>query len=410
MRSVRLTRDGATVFGAIVGANALTYVFYASVTRALGVSDAGAVLAFVAATLLVALPATVFGNAITKVVTDHRSNGDAEGAAAIAFAMERVALAGALVCFGGAFALRPAFSGTFAIAPGAVAAAATALACAFALPTPRAILQGSVAFKFYALSQLADGGTKALLGLYLLAYGGSVTLALQGYAASGVVSVAVAMLLVRAVLGRATASARVGPAPLLMARRSIPIAALTGMTFADGIVARLVLTPHDAGWYNAVALAGRALLTIVAFVPVVALPAAAARAGARSDVRRLVVAALGVAAAIILAALAVFFAVPGAVVAVIGGPAFAGAAPLLFPYGLAMGALGLAIILATILVGLADEVASLPLALIFALEIAFELRSGTAADLVRVVLAGHALAFVTCAVIVFARVRSQTRG
>jgi len=413
LRSVRLARDGATTFAAVVGANVLTYVFYASATRALGVSDAGAVLAVVAATLFGTLPSSVLGAAITKEIADRHARGDLAGSAGIAYRAERYALVGAVFCVIVVVLARRPLAEAFAISPASVDAGALALGGWLVLPLPRAILQGSAAFKAFAFSFLIDGVTKAVLGVFILARGANITAALQGYAATVVISAAATMYLVRVVLGRGTDTSLVPSSFATIARRAIPMAALTGMIFAGGVVARLVLTPRDAGWFNAVALAGRALVTMVAFLSIIALPAAAQRSASKAALQRLVAACTGASAAIIAIVLGIFFIAPSLVVRILAGPAFVGAGPLLFPFGVAMGALAIAIVLASILVGLGDETSSLPLLAVFAVEMAFAVHAATAEALVRVMLAGHGAALITCAVLTARKIavtRSERSG
>jgi O-antigen/teichoic acid export membrane protein len=127
---------------------------------------------------------------------------------------------------------------------------------------------------------------------------------------------------------------------------------LTILMFYDVPLVKHLFDPRQAGLFAAAALAGRAILSAVSFVPTLVLPKAAARLGAgRSPVPLL-------AAALCLAGGAVAFgAVAGAlwprlVVTILAGPAFGDAAPLVLLYILASGALGLANVVAAYKMGL----------------------------------------------------------
>ena len=191
---------------------------------------------------------------------------------------------------------------------------------------------------------------------------------------------------------------------------ALPVAALTAMTFGDAVLVRHYLPARDAGLYNsAIALVGRAIVTAVQFIPTILLPRAAADVFAgRSPARFLAFAALST-VAMCGAVLAIVGAFPQLVVVAISGPAFAAAAPLLLPYGIAMSALGGATVLSSYLIGIDRHAFAIPLTIVAVAELcAIVVVHPDIATVVRIVIIGHTAAF--CATLVDALFSLRTRG
>ena len=88
---------------------------------------------------------------------------------------------------------------------------------------------------------------------------------------------------------------------------------------------------------------------------------------------------------------------PAQIVVAVASPAFAAAAPLMAPYALASSALAGAIVVATYLIGIDRHGFAIPVAAIGTAEIvAIALVHPDLATVVRIVLIGHAAAFVCC--------------
>ena len=153
------------------------------------------------------------------------------------------------------------------------------------------MLQGTSQFGAYALSNVVETGAKALLAPVLgFAAGvrGAIAGTAIGYAVAAVYTFVAAMphrrgtpepFSLRAV---ARTSAVVG----------LAVFCVNFLVLYDGVLAKRYLDAHTTGLYGAASLAGRALYSVIAFVPVVLLPQAALRAARRERTRWLLVQAL----------------------------------------------------------------------------------------------------------------------
>jgi O-antigen/teichoic acid export membrane protein len=396
-------RHGALVFGGLVGANILTYVYYATVARALGVESAGLLMALLASILFLSLPGNVLAVVVAKVAADACARGDREVLKGLGIAATALAVPVALAVACTVALTGPAIARFFHTGDALVVwLAAAGLATTFPLAAQRAVLQGSASFGPFVLSNLIEAAGKVATGLVLLfaLHGaGGAHVALAGY----VVATAVAFGVNAVLTIRGGGS---GVLPRLSGRRvrhlvvgvALPMSVLTAMTFADAVLVRHYLSAREAGLYNsAIALVGRAIVTVVQFVPTILLPRAAAEAAAGRSARRYLAAALALtagAAGTIVAAVAAF---PGTMVVLMAGPAFAGAAPLLAVYAVAMSALAGAIVVATYLIGIDRHGFAVPVAAIGVAEIAAITQfHPDLAAVVRIVLLGHAGAFGCC--------------
>jgi O-antigen/teichoic acid export membrane protein len=128
--------------------------------------------------------------------------------------------------------------------------------------------------------------------------------------------------------------------------------AFTVLMFYDVPLIQHNFDPRSAGLYAAAALVGRAILSIITFVPTVVMPKATARAAAGQSTLPLLFVALGGAGAIIGFVVLISACVPTLVVTLVAGGRFAGAAPLVFEYAVASGALALASVVAAYRIGL----------------------------------------------------------
>ncbi len=386
-------RDAAVTFGAIIVSNAFTYAFYVVVSRGLGVDSGGAVLAFSAATLLVAAPATVIGTVLAGELA--RSRGAALGAAALG--VERLALA----IFGVAivvFALAtPLVASFFHVSTLVAAAAGPAFASSLALPFARAGLQGGHAFGSFAVSLIVEGAGKFVAGVAALL--GMATLAgtVAGYSLAQLLALAAASLLVR---GRfpAVRPARLRARP--PSRSIVALGALAVMTFADSAIARHVLDPRASALFNVASLVGRALVTIVSFIPPVLVPIAAAATPARR--RSLLGGALLAIAAMAAGPAVLVAAAPQHIATLIGGNAYAAAAPLVRAYVVAAVGLAFAVAIASYGVATGARRLAFPLAAIAIAELTgYGFYHGSAADLIAVTTVGHIAAAATTAIVLF---------
>jgi O-antigen/teichoic acid export membrane protein len=393
-------RHGSLVFAGLVGANVFTYVYYATVSRAVGIENAGLFTSLISAMLFLSLPGFVGATVLAKLVAD--ATGRRRGGVAV-FLGRRIAwlvCLTALAAFLAATAGYGAVSGFFHAHDGAIVAlAAAGFALTFVLAPQRALLQGGGQFSALTLSNVLEGAGKAISGVAVLTVGGGLRAALGGY----LVAVAAAVGLNFILTGRGTApeAPPFQRADLNRVLRGIalPIAATTAMTFVDVILVRHFLRAYEAGLYGAAALVGRAMLTVIAFVPTVLLPKATARVAQGESPVRLLAAALMMTAIVIGGILAVLAVAPAFVVTVISGQAFVAAAPLMLPYGLAMAGLAGALVLSNYLIGIDRHGFALPLTAVAICEaVAIIALHPDIATILHIVITGHLCAFLCCAV------------
>ena len=127
---------------------------------------------------------------------------------------------------------------------------------------------------------------------------------------------------------------------------------ITILAFYDVPLVKHFFDARSVGLYAAASLVGRAVLSAVAFIPVLVLPKATARIAKGLSPIPLLVAALGVAAGFVGLAIAGGLFAPRLVVTTIAGGAFGEAAALVLWYVLASGALALASVVVAYRIGL----------------------------------------------------------
>ena len=392
----RVAAHAGVTFAGLMVANVLAYLFFALVSRTVGVEAYGSFSALVAIVLIVSGPALLAQLVVAKLASDLAL--DPDRLAGLVHAVDRVAMLAAAVAGVALMALSVPLASVMRVAdPLLVTFAGAALFGAVALPFLRGVLQGTSRFGAYAVSNVVETGGKALfaplLGLFQGVRGALAGMAL-GYALATCYTFVVTIphrrgtpvpFSLRAV---ARMSASVGCA----------VFCINLLLLYDGVLAKRYLDAHTAGLYGAASLAGRALYSIIAFVPVVLLPQAALRAARRESTCWLLVQALAVAAVIVASAVG-FFALFGArAIVALTTPGFRGAAPLLVPYGYAMGMMALANVIATYNIARGRMRFVVPLAAVALGEIAsVVLRHRAVADIVQTVVVGHTLALFAAA-------------
>ncbi|HTA37806.1 MAG TPA: hypothetical protein VK760_01960 [Candidatus Acidoferrales bacterium] len=391
-------KHGSIVAAGLIGANLLTYIYYALVTRGIGVGQAGEFTSLLSAMVLLSLPANVVANVVTKIVADAVGRGFPGTARAMMARLDRWWMY---------FAIAAALGGTLASGwiaaffhvgdPRVVALAIVGFIFTFPMQPQRCVIQGKAAFVPYSISQLIESSVKAGAGLLLLTVGGGLLLALGGYVLG-----VVASFCYNAFWG----SRQEGPAQekspdmtfaVTLIGIALPIGAITMITFTDVIIVEHNLSRHVAGLYGASALVGRAISTVIAFVWVVLLPKAAARRAAGLPTVDLLQAAMLASGAILGTALLVTGFFPTLVITVLAGKSFAEGSGLIFPYAIAMSALGLASVLASYLIAVGRTWFGIPLTCAAIGEVvALSLYHPDVWAVLRIVIAGHG-AVLACA-------------
>ena len=394
--NARVAAHAGITFAGLMTANVLAYLFYALVSRAIGVDAYGTFQSLAAVVLILSAPALIAQLVVAKLASDLALDPDRLAGLVRAVDRAAIAVAGAaglvliVACVPLAAFLRVAD-------PLLVAFAGCALAGALLLPFIRGVLQGTSRFGAFSFSTVAEAGGKALFASVLgVAAGvrGAVAGMALGYAAASVYTYLAAVphrrgtpvpFSLRAV---ARTSAAVG----------LAVFCINLLLLFDGVLAKRYLDAHTAGLYGAASLAGRGLYAVIVFIPVVLLPQAALRAARRERTRWLLLQALGLSAVIVAVALAVFARFAEPVIVALTTPAFRGAAPFLVPYVYAAGMLALANVVATYDIARGRMRFVGPLALVALGEIAsIVLRHRSAADLLQTIVAGHTLALLAAA-------------
>jgi O-antigen/teichoic acid export membrane protein len=209
--------------------------------------------------------------------------------------------------------------------------------CSFALPVAWGAVQGMSRFRLLGAVQVGYALLKLALGLVLAAAGAGVAGVMFGIGAASVAAVAatgVAVLpLVRAAAGRQRRKRALVTRYNLTA--ALAFAAFASVTTIDVIVARLSL-PHDvAGAYSAASIGARVVLLVAAPVTTVLFPRVAAMRDLRRE-RRHLLGGVGAVALVAAPVVAVFWLVPGAILAVTFGHQYDAARAWLGPLALAM--------------------------------------------------------------------------
>jgi O-antigen/teichoic acid export membrane protein len=384
-------------FGGLMAANVLGYVFYALVSRALGVEAYGTFSSLVAVVLILQAPALIAQMVVAKLASDFSLEPDR--LAGLVHAVDRVTFTVAGIAGIVLVAASVPLAQFLRVSdPLLVTFAGFALFGALTLPFLRGVLQGTSAFGPFALSNVVENFGKAVFAP-LLGFAAGVRGAVAGMA-----------------IGLAAASAYTFLAALphrrgvavpfslrAVARTSIGVAlavvALNVLLLYDVVLAKRYLDAHTAGLYGAAALSSRALYAVIAFVPIVLLPQAAGRMARGERTRWLYLQALGAGLVICAGAIGFFALFPRFVITAIAGRSFAAGAPLLLLYVYAVAALSLANITATYNIARGRMRFVIPLACVTVAEItAVAVRHRTAADLLQTIAIGHTLALAACAV------------
>ncbi|MEA2718885.1 MAG: hypothetical protein QOJ39_749, partial [Candidatus Eremiobacteraeota bacterium] len=300
----RFATHAAVTFAGLMGANILGYLFYAIVSRVLGVEAYGSFSSIMAVVLMLSAPALIGQLVVAKLATDLTQ--DPDRLAALVRGVERISLAVSL-CAGAALAIASVpLAGFLRVDdPLLVTFAGASLCGALALPFLRGVLQGTSSFASFALSNVAENAAKALFAPVLGLVGGS-----RG-AMGGVALAYAAATLYTLMRARPRRPKSTITFPLRgVARDSVGVAlavfCINVLLLYDVVLAKRYLDPYTAGLYGAAALSSRTLFSVIAFVPTVLLPQVAMRSARAERTRFLFLQAACVAGAIAAAAVGFF--------------------------------------------------------------------------------------------------------
>jgi O-antigen/teichoic acid export membrane protein len=388
-------RDGGMVLVATVAVSVANFLFYSLAGRFVDVVGYGTLMSLVSLALIVTAPAMVAQNTLGKLTADIVAAGDLLVVGSLARKVFSGALTVAAVLFAAAIVMREPLAHLVHVAdPLLIPLAALAASATFVVPIQRGVLQGAGRFGDLALSMLLEAATRMIA---------IVPLARAWGARGGLVAFALSMLLPLSFSGFRTA--RLWPAAhgesRVDLRRFLRAAVETGsgflavttMLYFDVVLVRHYFDAYDAGLYSAASVVGRAIFTGVAFIPMVLIPKIVHRRASSISVRP--IAALGIAATVAaaLVAIAIVIGAPVRVVSLVSGAAYAGAAPYLLPYAVAVSALAGANVAAAVRVGLHRFAHVVPLIVVALAEIGLvAVRHATITDVLWIIVVGHGTA------------------
>lgn len=389
-------KHGSLVFAGTLATNVLMYVSYALVQHGLGVDGSGLFMALLAATQLCSVPAYIAGGVVTWLSGHAAARNEFGSLRTLCHYINLAALALLLLSGAATFALLPSLMAYFhASSPWDIVLGVVTFAFFSILVVQRAVFQGAGRFVTYLSSTLVEALLKALGGLFIVTTHGSVSAALFTFATStvaayGFSAVASQRLAAQRAPYRLPSFINLGH----LIAVALPNGSLNAMTFADSILVRHFLSSYNSGLYAVVSLLGRGIVAVTTFVPTVLMPKAIAAASAGRSALRLLIAACAATLVVLAPLLAVLAFFPQPIIAVLGGRAFAGAAPEIFAYGSAMVMLSLATTLTTYLIGIHRIALAMPVAAVAVCEIgAIALFHPDIASVVRTVFIGHTCAF-----------------
>jgi O-antigen/teichoic acid export membrane protein len=342
---VRGTKAGLLVLIGIGSLNLGNAAFHLLSARLLGPSQYADVVSLVAAQGLIALPFAGVQYAVARFVAEDATHGDELAVASFVrravVASGLFAVAVAVVMTGVSPLLRHAL-GVQKLIP--VVLTGLYMLPALAVPVILGIAQGLQRFALISASLIAGSVGRIVLILLLIPLGLGVGGVMGATFVAGFIALVPAAPFVWSWLRRPAPPDR-GPSNRVVLRYVAPVLAgtlaITSLTTADLIAAKLALSSHDAGIYGAGSFVGRLLLYLPMTIATVLLPKVTSRAAVRADTDEILHASLAVTAAFSLLGTAVLVVVPRLVIAATFGSKYNGAIPLIGLFGLAMTAYAL---------------------------------------------------------------------
>jgi O-antigen/teichoic acid export membrane protein len=375
------------------------YAFHFILSRWLGVERYGTLASLVAAILLVTVFATIGATIVARFAAEFDAVGDDARLRRLCDVLLWWCAGIVTVTVAGGYFIRTPISNFLHIGdPGLIVLAAFAAALSVALPIIRGVLQGAQRFTAFATSSLIEQAGKTLVAVALVAAGFGVIGAVGGIAAGLLIAFVYTYMVLRATFTAPPGRIRIDVRRLGITTSGIAcsIFGITTLMFFDVVLAKHYLGAEQAGLYGAATLSGRVIYTVISFLPTILLPKATARFASGQSASRLFLQAIGAAAAFSALALAFYALFPGFVIRMFAGAAFAAAAPLVLPLSAATAMLAMANVVISYKIGLHRFDFVPPLLLILAGEvIAISRFHGTALEIIRTLLIGHALVLVS---------------
>jgi O-antigen/teichoic acid export membrane protein len=322
--------------------NAGNYLFHVIAARELGPARYGDLATLVILAGLISLPLAGVQIWVARHVAEYESTGNPD---AVHWFVRRVgvvlAATGSIVTVLLLALVYPIQHALGIASPAAVALTAMTALPAIASPVTWGLAQGLQRFTLVAV--VYASGPVARIGLMVIAF--AVGLHVGGAMLATLASMWAALVLPLWVLRTwFTPVPGVGGGliePLRTIRSLLPVMAgllaITALTSVDVVVAKVVLTEHQAGIYGSASLVGRVILYLPAAIITVLLPRVAARAAKNEDSLDILSKSVAATALFGLLGILVYSVAGPTIIRLAFGTKYAAAGPLLWRFAVAMG-------------------------------------------------------------------------
>lgn len=394
LNSDPLLRNNAIYLGGSVAAGAMGYVFHFSTGRLLGPTGYAVVASVLSALYLVSLPGIVLQTVAMRFTSMFAGRSELGALPRLIAQLTVVSLAVGGLGAMALLALAPAAAGYLKVADlRVIQALAVTAVLALLIAANRGVLQGLQRFVALSANFLVDTVSRVVV---------AVSLILAGLGAlGGVIAILVGPALAYgqslALLRSARISVRSGGAGLAdLGRYAVWAAAgAMGVTFlfnADVILAKHYLTDHAAGIYASGSVLGRVIYFLGVTVSAVMFPEVAALHARNEDHYHVVDRSLMLLGGLAVGLILIYFLLPGLVIVPFGSQ-FAGVAPFLGPFAIALSLLAVSNLLINYFLSVNSRRFVIPLLAACALETGLIVRfhAGPAQILTMVVLTMVAL-------------------
>jgi len=342
---VRGTRAGVLVLVGVMALNLGNAVFHLVSARVLGPRQYSDVVSLVAAQGLLALPFGGVQFAVARWVAEDAARGDAEAVAGFIRRASNMTVVGAAAVAIIVTLAAPLVQHVLGVEKlVAVTLMSVYLFPALLAPTMWGAAQGLQRFGLISASLIVGVAVRIGLILLLIPVGLGVGGVMGATAVAAFATIVVPLPFVVRWYRRGR-NVKGGPSASTVLRSLTPVVvgvlAITSLTTADLIAAKVALPAHAAGVYGSASFIGRLLLYLPMTVATVLLPKVTSRAAVDRDTKEILYASLAVTGAFSLAGTALLVLVPRFVVDVTFGSAYDQAVPLIGVFGLAMTAYAL---------------------------------------------------------------------
>jgi O-antigen/teichoic acid export membrane protein len=312
-----------------MAANVVALAFTVVFARVLHSSGYGSLAALVSTFLILSVPGTALQVTVAREVSRAVAEGKPHPAAGVWGWLTTLGIAGLVVTAVSVIAREPiAHAIGVPDLPWAAAAALPAGSLWLILSVQRGALQGLQRYKLVGGSLIVEASARLLAGLVLVGAGLGVTGAFLGTIVSiGTISALLMLPLLRAAGPHADHHA--SPLRDLIGRAWAPVAALALIAVLqniDVIVVKHIAEKHAAGAYAAAAVIGKGIIWIAVGLGLYLLPEAARRTRMGLDARPVLVRTLGLVAVVSLPAVLLYVVAARPVLTAIFGESYAGAA------------------------------------------------------------------------------------